>query len=824
MIEKLNPQQFKAMDVDIPSLVETISGGRAVLFVGSGFARNAIALDGTKFPTAEVLARDIGTLGGFDSDNDLRYASEKYLRMNSGDQLVTMLLDAFTVKEVLPHQKIIATAPWRRIYTTNYDLVIEEAAKSTGLRIEPADLSDSPKDYLAKKSTCVHLNGSIRNLRAEDLNNRFKLTSSSYLSAETFTNSAWHFPFKRDLEMCTALVFVGYSLYDIEIQKILYENPDFAQKTFFVTSPTVSERERFTLAPFGNCLTIGAESFAEHITLLLPKSLTERSADVLTSFKKYELCEDKKAPRDADAERFLMIGDVGDALLETSLLVGEGAPLAVRRTDVNIAADAATKGFHIAVISDFGNGKSVFLRCLTILMAQKGNDIYIVDNPDDYNREDLEILAKSGKRALLVIDSYDQHADFFQHFSDLSPANVSLLIAARTTKHERMQDTLNRLKINVREFVIDELDNKEVEKFVDIVDNVGLWADLVTLGADSKANLIKIKHRGQFQQTLLTILQAPQMVTRVAEIVKSIFTKNTYKDTVFAISVLGALDFPLKPSLISEVAGNDEIYTSALRNNEDFKSLARIEHGSVFARSSVFCLSLIRNHFVSTYIVDQLLAIAKRMDEHGASNPQSEVLKALLRFSGVERLFPERQRINNLVRYYEEVKRRVTWLKQDPHYWLQFGMALLAHDEYSKSQRMLTQAYEWAEKKNNYHTMHIDMQQSRLYMKMSAKEIDATQSFNCFKKGVEFLRRVPDDVTKFKYLDNVAPIFSARFENFSHGQKIEFVKSCEKFAREMDAFIARDGGSSGAERRLSDARAKLENIISGGLKKIETMA
>ncbi|WP_198155355.1 hypothetical protein [Candidatus Burkholderia verschuerenii] len=83
-----------------------------------------------------------------------------------------------------------------------------------------------------------------------------------------------------------------------------------------------------------------------------------------------------------------------------------------------------------------------------------------------------------------------------------------------------------------------------------------------------------------------------------------------------------------------------------------------------------------------------MLSIAKRMDDHGANGQQNEVLKALLRFSGVERLFPERQRINNLVRYYEEVKRRITWLKQDPHYWLQFGMALLAHDEYLKSQRM----------------------------------------------------------------------------------------------------------------------------------------
>lgn len=824
MIEKLSPQQFKAMEVDMSSLVETIAGGKAILFVGSGFARNAIALDDSKFPTAEVLARNIGVLGGFDSDDDLRYASEKYLRSNPADKLVQMLLETFTVKEVLPHQVVISTAPWRRIYTTNYDLVVEEAAKKGGLRIESTDLDDSPRDYLVKKPICVHLNGSIKNLRAEDLNGRFKLSLSSYLSPETFTNSDWHFPFKRDLEMCTALIFVGYSLYDIEVQKILYENPDFSQKTFFVTSPTVSERERFTLAPFGNCIPIGAEIFAEKISFYLPKFEIERSVDTLISFKKYEISEVNKIPRDADAERFLMFGDVGDAMLEASLLVGDGAPLAVRRTDVNIAAESAAKGSHIAVISEFGNGKTVFMRSLSILLAQKGNDIYIVDTPDDYNREDLEIIAKSGKRAYLVIDSYDQHGDFLQHFSDLNPTNVTLLIAARTTKHERMHETLSKLNINIQEFVIDELDNSEVEKLVEIIDNVGLWAELVTLGVDAKADLIKGKHRKQLQQTLLSILQAPQMVTRVSEIVKSIFIKNTYKDTIFAISVLSALDFPLRHSLISKVAGNDEIYNSTLRNNEDFKSLVRIERGLVYSRSSIFSLVLIRNHFISTYIVDQLLMIAKRMDDNHSDNQQHDILKALLRFSGVERLFPERQRINNLVRYYEEVKRRISWLKQDPHYWLQYGMALLAHDDYPKSQRMLTQAYEWAKKKNNYHTIHIDMQQSRLYMKMSAKETDETLSFKYFTKGVEFLRLVPDDVTKFSYLDNLIPIYLAKFENFNTGQKIEFIKACKKLFQDMLKFIERENGSYGVERRLSELRTKIGKMVKDGSEIIEKAA
>lgn len=264
---KLDPQKFMEMAVDVKSVVERIASGRSVLFVGSGFSRDAIALNDSKFPTATLLANKIGQMGGFDADADLRYASEKYLRLYSPNDLVRVILDSFSVKSVLPHQEVIVNAPWRRIYTTNYDLVVEESGRKSGLRIETVDLNDSPKDYLGEGLTCIHLNGSVRNLKAEDLNGSFKLSSSSYISSEGFVNSAWRLPFKRDLEMCAALIFVGYSLYDVEVQKILYESPELAQKTFFITARDVSEREIYSCSIWNLYFNWSGRACRKNVTL-----------------------------------------------------------------------------------------------------------------------------------------------------------------------------------------------------------------------------------------------------------------------------------------------------------------------------------------------------------------------------------------------------------------------------------------------------------------------------------------------------------------------------------------------------------------------------
>ena len=401
----LNPQQFPQAKVAITTLIEAIAGGKAVLFVGSGYSRNSIGLNGDVLLTAKELAKRIGDLGNFDADDDLRYASEKYIRDNDPQALVEMLLDLFSVKDTLPHQISIASAPWRRIYTTNYDTCIEEAGKKSGKRIHNVSLDERPGDFLIHRNACIHLNGSIKTLTENTLNNSFKLSESSYLSADSFINSNWYYPFKRDLEMCSALVFVGYSLYDIEIQKMLFANDEFQSKTYFFTSPTVSERERFKLAPFGECIPIGAEGFAKELDEKLSHFLPLTNEFPLTSITKYIADSGGELARDRDVERFLLYGDVKDAILDTAAYTDDGMPLLIRRQDLGYAAEALANGRHIAITADFGNGKTIFLRTLKSQLSQKGFSVYTVDNSDIYNRDDLEILATTSIRTYVFIDS-----------------------------------------------------------------------------------------------------------------------------------------------------------------------------------------------------------------------------------------------------------------------------------------------------------------------------------------------------------------------------------------------------------------------------------
>jgi hypothetical protein len=246
----------------LQDVLHRIASRNAVLFIGSGFSASAHGLNDEEMPMAEALAQRIADMQHFDAEKDLRYAATRYLEKDGNSkELIRMLRETFTVCSVKQHHCEIASAPWRRIYTTNYDLCFERAAEQSGKLVETIDLSANPSAYIARNNICIHLNGSLNCLTPEALENEFKLTTSSYLSPESFLTSRWHYPFQRDMEFSSAIIFVGYSMYDIEVQKILHANSEYVKKTFFITRSLKGGKAQFTLEQFGKILPIGTESF-----------------------------------------------------------------------------------------------------------------------------------------------------------------------------------------------------------------------------------------------------------------------------------------------------------------------------------------------------------------------------------------------------------------------------------------------------------------------------------------------------------------------------------------------------------------------------------
>lgn len=774
----------------LSELLRKISGGNVVLFLGSGFSADARGISDEEMPLAGPLANTIGELGGFDGEGDLRYAADRYLDNNDPRLLSELLRETFTVKSINQHHKEIASVSWRRTYTTNYDLCFERAAVESGKSVTTVDISHAPSSFAGMNDLCVHINGSLNSLSPDTLNTSFKLSTASYLSPDSFISSSWGFPFQRDLEFCSAIVFVGYSMYDIEVQKILHENEHYTEKTYFITRPSTKERSSYTLSKYGKVLPIATSGFGEALASI-SESYSEASEElVLASLWRYEASESEVDVRDSDVDSFLMRGEINDCVIDSSHGQPTGSPILIARSELIYAKEILNTGVNIVVTADFGNGKSVFIRQLRSMLARESFPVYTADFKDSHQHDDLEKLIKNGQKAFLIIDSYEQNIELIRHFAEQNPSNIQLILGARTSIHERCRTDLSARGLPLSEIAIDELENGEVDQFVEIVTNAGYWGEKAALAPAAKRDLIVHTHKKQLSLNLLGLLESPQMISRVKNLLNDLLSNSRRKDTIFAIALLSTNDMPLTSSLIADVAMNDEIFSIALRGDEQFNQLFHISGSRIITKSSLFALALISHQFPSTYIVDQLLKIVEMLgDTRGEVQERKDIQKSLLRFSIVERLLPERQRKQNLVRYYEQVKLKATWLQTDPHFWLQYGMSQITYKEYDKAQGFFKQAYAFAAQRLEYHTIQIDTQQARLYILRALESPDPVAAQSYFTEANQLIRKLPSDTHTYRQVERYRDVFEQIYPKFSGGGKASFEHACRALLADVNNSI-----------------------------------
>ncbi|MGI0119055.1 SIR2 family protein [Zooshikella sp. RANM57] len=441
--------------------ISLIGTGKSVLFVGAGFSRGACNIENVEPFLSKELAAEICELGGFDVDHDLRFAADYYLSFNEKLKLIDLLKRIYTIKKVSVDHVSICRANWRRFYTTNYDKCIELASQEAGKIVETIDISFSTSEYYKRDNLCIHLNGSIDSLTEDSLENGFKLSTSSYISSDSFIKSDWFYYFKKDLERSYAIVFVGYSMYDIEVQKILFENDALREKTYFITSCDIDKKQDFTLSKFGNVVSIGVSGFAKLLTDNSDLIEHYREEVELQAFNLYEISEEEKNIRDFDVEKMILYGDFSDTLIDNGVTQNQRIPNLIIREDIYTICNFIENNKNVIVYSELGNGKTILLKELKSVLAINSFEVYdVLDKDGDYIG-DIDILAKIGRRIVLKIDGYEPYLDLFEHYIYSMPSNINIVASARTSEHERLRSELKKMEFSFNELCIDRLSEKE---------------------------------------------------------------------------------------------------------------------------------------------------------------------------------------------------------------------------------------------------------------------------------------------------------------------------------------------------------------------------
>lgn len=258
-------------------LIEQIKEGQAILFLGSGASREAFHQNGIKSPTGQELSDLIAKkfLGDTYINNDLNYVSELAISESSLYNVQKYIYDIFSEFKAGEAHMSIPLFSWHSIFTTNYDLLIEDAYSNIKDKnqtiVKFIKNGQKVNDAMREKNSLMYfkLHGCISEIIDENL--PLILTINQYIDYQK--NRSNLFERLQSFSADYPVIFVGHSLADADIRatmKLISQSRENQPRHYLVAPQMTDEAGRYwenrKISPIRMNFSEFMRKLKEHIT------------------------------------------------------------------------------------------------------------------------------------------------------------------------------------------------------------------------------------------------------------------------------------------------------------------------------------------------------------------------------------------------------------------------------------------------------------------------------------------------------------------------------------------------------------------------------
>ena len=786
-----------------------------MLFLGAGFSFGANNIENSAFSSGKKLAEKIAGLAGLPPETPLTLAAEIFREQQGTDALIGIIKPAFTAAIPVPKpQTTIASLPWRRVYTTNYDDLFEKASETNGVSVFSVTLSDRLQDIPKANRCCVHLNGFVGKLDRTSIDSEIKLTDSSYLQ-NAILDSEWAILLRQDFRLAKAVVFVGYSLYDYEIRKMLTDIPFLKDKAFFILGANPNPVLQKQLQQYGTVVAESTEQFSLSITKeteLIQSNPVDDVPAAYIALDEFKLPSDSQKPKDADQWRLFLQGVVELPHLHFSVAAGDSFVLRRSKTDEMLAQlRAGSRVF--AVLGELGNGKTIFLQTLQFDLVAQGYRVFWISETGDVAESELcQLAAQAGKNAF-VLEGYPDRLALVETFAQHAHPDAALIITGRTSVHDLFVDYLNE-KLHSKPFTeirLDLLTDPELKWFSNLFTRFGMWGDKAALSDASKYRVLMGECHGQVYGILMKLLESPEIRRRLTDLFAPLTNRPEYEDLLICIMIVSVLGSQLSIDILGDLVGTELISNSDLRRNPQIRQLVGFDSLNVNIRSPIVAQYYLANIANKSSTLRVLVRLAQRCSKarhiYGFFRTTFERTQ---RFSFVQRLFPEEGKLAAVTTYYEEIK-NLAGCSKNFHFWLQYAIACLTLGETERSKRYFDQAYAIS-REHRDDTYQVDNHYSRYLLEAAIDYPEPKAAMECFRQARDIInRQIKDERLHYPY--RVALNYVRFINRFGGKLKEAWVDEIEQSARSIADRIPELPQERRENRYVKQCRNEMEYVL-----------
>ncbi len=783
--------------------------GRAVLFVGAGFSHGTKNIRGREMKTgqgfSDYLAQAVGLLPG----TGLMDTAEAFLEQFGPIMLVEELQNEFEASELLPHQLALSRIPWKQIYSTNYDDIVENSFKSLGVELVSVNPDTTIASIPKGCPVCIHLNGSIIGITPDKLASQIKLTDTSYLTS-SIADSEWAVRLRQDIDAAQAVFYIGYSTYDLDIARILFSKSGLKDKSFFVVGSTINSLLARRIDKFGTNTELSVLEFSEEIwkDAYLP-DLTALPPEYC--LRTYSPKSSVEGLADEDVFELFRLGRMSEDHVFQS--VTQALQYTIVRKPLSIVMGLLDAGPTAVVLhSGLGNGKTLILETLKAEAYTSGFTVISLFRQGDQLFEELGLALGRPGRLLFVVDNYGNWLDALKFIGTHHKKNISVVLAARSTTHDVLAWRVSTLLAlgDVHEITLDRMPTIDLEKVAKLLDTYGLWGERSGWSLERKVRFLSANCAGAWHAILLSLFKAPQIKDRLDKLIADIKGELVYNRILVTVMVLAIIDHPTSIDNLTDLCG-ERTLTIGFRQNNTIRELIDIERDEVKLKSSVTGAFLLKNVADPESTLESLISITKAADYAArASWEYMAILVSLVRFGNAQNFFPEDDRGKTVLRYYEAIK-ELEHCKRNPLFWLQYAIACLFLEDFERSGIYFESAYSFAAA-SNFRPFQIDNHYARFLLLKSIRDDNATSAMVAFRKARKIIyEQIRHERLHYPY--RVAALIGDWFDAYSHRLTTANKAEVKRAAEFLCATIAALPEPRQKQRYVAECYKKLQTII-----------
>lgn len=802
--------------------IQKIQYGKCLLLTGAGFSLGAknYKQDKSAFRIAKYIAHELYNecdVPKENQDDDLRRASQWYIRQYGEDKIIAFLQREFIIKEISPTQKELGNFPWRRCYTLNYDEILERAYLENNKLLSSVTLSDESEQYRTS-SVCVHLNGVISQLSRATIDNSFKLTYKSY-NKDYIKNTGWWEIFEDDLLLCDAIFFVGCSLQsDTDLIHLLDRTKNIKEKTFFIVGPDENDIDLMQLEDLGTPLKLGTEGFVREL-----QNVPIINVDIPYTFHHFvtpRIINQKPERKRISFIDLLVKGNVDENLLAYSIKNADSFPYFVFRDKLEVVLQKIQSGCpFIVVLSDLGNGKTLFLKALSICLLEKGKKVFYLERDALSAIDELDYICnQTDDPTVIIIENYADTVNLLKKIGRYKHNHISLVLSERTPAHETAHLFLRDIMLDDPfEIDLNELTDKEVESLIQVVEKNGLWQKRSHFTVDEKIQFIKTRCKRHLSQFIIQLVKSDDLGNRYNEIVTAIKHRSDYYQALLYLLIGAVLDFRLRLVDIVDDLGLDSLNNISFRKNKFLREFIDFDTEEIVFKSSVLSNYILKNLLNYSDIDTPLIQIYERLHEKRSHKRIRKYLKEIMLYQNLNRILKKDSDQRGLNRAIFNIYEKVAYLeynRENPLFWLQFAIARLADGEYSDAARCFDNAYSYA-KNTNFDTFQIDNHFARYLLEDANEKKNVIEPIEVFKRAHRMLMASQKGNQykhySFRVARHYSTFYSIYHKDFSFHERYDFFIACHEMLDAVEKYLALPGASK--KDMVEETRKQLEELL-----------